>query len=88
MAEHEGFPVSVIEAMSFGCEVIMASPYKYSHQAKTNDEVIVAFEKVKDIVSNRNFTPNHDLINMVKRDYNKETILRDYIDKVKSVILN
>ncbi len=87
LAEHEGFPVSVIEAMSFGCEVIMTSPYKYSHQAKTIDEVIVAFEKVKEIVSNRNLTPNHELINMVKRDYNKETILSNYIDKIKSIVI-
>jgi glycosyltransferase involved in cell wall biosynthesis len=86
LAEHEGFPVSVIEAMSFGCEVIMTSPYEYSIQAKTNEEVISAFEKASQLVSNRNFIPNHDLINMVKRDYNKETILSNYISKIKSVV--
>jgi len=86
LAEHEGFPVSVIEAMSFGCEVIMTSPYEYSLQAKTNEEVISAFEKASQLVSNRNFIPNHDLINMVKRDYNKETILSNYISKLKSVV--
>ncbi|MFM2156027.1 MAG: hypothetical protein RL516_776 [Bacteroidota bacterium] len=88
LAAHEGFPVSVIEAMSFGCEVIMTSPYAYSHQAKTNEEVLNAFEKAKQIVTNRNLTPNHDLINMVKRDYNKEVILRGYIEKIKSVVKN
>jgi hypothetical protein len=80
--------VSVIEAMSFGCEVIMTSPYAYSHQAKTNEEVLSAFEKVKQIVVNRNLTPNHDLINMVKRDYNKDVILSGYIEKIKSVVKN
>lgn len=88
LAEHEGFPVSVIEAMSFGCEVIMTSPYIYSYQAKTSDEVVSAFEKVKTIVTNRNFTPNQDLIRMVKLYYNKERILINYIEKVKSIILN
>ena len=88
LAAHEGFPVSVIEAMSFGCEVIMTSPYAYSHQAKTNEEVLSAFEKVKQIVVNRNLTPNYDLINMVKRDYNKGVILSGYIEKIKSVVKN
>jgi glycosyltransferase involved in cell wall biosynthesis len=86
LAAHEGFPVSVIEAMSFGCEVIMTSPYANSHQAKTNEEVLNAFEKVKQIVANRNLTPNYDLINMVKSDYNKDVILRGYIEKIKSVV--
>lgn len=88
LAEHEGFPVSVIEAMSFGCEVIMTSPYTYSHQAKTNEEVISAFEKVKQLVSSRNLIPNNDLINMVKRDYKRETILSNYIGKIISVVKN
>lgn len=88
LAEHEGFPVSVIEAMSFGCEVIMTSPYAYSHQAKTNEEVINAFEKVKQLVSSRNLMPNHDLINMVKRDYKREIILSNYIGKIISVVKN
>lgn len=87
LAEHEGFPVSVIEAMSSGCEVIMTSPYIYSHQAKTNEEVLNAFEKVKQLVSSRNLIPNHDLINMVKRDYNKDVILSGYIDKIKSIVI-
>jgi hypothetical protein len=86
LAAHEGFPVSVIEAMSFGCEVIMTSPYIYSHQAKTNEEVLNAFEKVKQLVSSRNLIPNHDLINMVNRDYKRETILSNYIGKIKSVV--
>jgi cupin superfamily acireductone dioxygenase involved in methionine salvage len=64
----------------------MTSPYEYSLQAKTNEEVICAFEKASQLVSNRNFIPNHDLINMVKRDYNKETILSNYISKIKSVV--
>jgi hypothetical protein len=88
LAEHEGFPVSVIEAMSFGCEVIMTSPYTYSHQAKTNEEVISAFEKVKQLVSIRNLIPNHDLINMVKRDYKREIILSNYIGKIISIVKN
>ena len=88
LAEHEGFPVSVIEAMSFGCEVIMTSPYAYSHQAKTNEEVINAFEKVKQLVSTCNLIPNHDLINMVKRDYKRDTILSNYIGKIISVVKN
>lgn len=86
LAVHEGFPVSVIEAMSFGCEVIMTSPYAYSHQAKTNEEVVDAFEKVKQIVVKRNLKPNYDLINMVKRDYNKDVILAGYIEKIKAVV--
>jgi hypothetical protein len=88
LAEHEGFPVSVIEAMSFGCEVIMTSPYAYSHQAKTNEEVINAFEKVKQLVSTCNLIPNHDLINMVKRDYKRDIILSNYIGKIISVVKN
>jgi hypothetical protein len=66
----------------------MTSPYEYSLQAKTNEEVISAFEKASQLVSNRNFIPNHDLINMVKRDYNKDVVLSGYIEKIKSVVKN
>ncbi|MFM7015435.1 MAG: glycosyltransferase, partial [Bacteroidota bacterium] len=86
LAEHEGFPVSVIEALSFGCEVIMTSPYQYTHQAKTNEEVIAAFNKVKDIVKLRDFTPNHDLIEMTKRDYDQTNVISNYIEKIKSIV--
>lgn len=88
LAEHEGFPVSVIEAMSFGSEVIMSMPYQYAHQANSINEVVSAFENVKQIVLNRNLTPNHDLINMVKRDFNKESILGNYIAKIKEAVKN
>ena len=86
LAEHEGFPVSVIEAMSFGCEVIMTSPYEYSHTAKSKEEVLLAFDKVKQLVEDRNLTPNHNLVAMTKRDYDKDTIMKNYIAKIKSIV--
>jgi len=86
LAEHEGFPVSVIEAMSFGCEVIMTSPYEYSYTAKSTEEVLLAFDKVKQLVEDRNLTPNHNLVAMTKRDYDKDTVMKNYIAKIKSIV--
>ncbi len=88
LTEHDGFSLSVIEALSYGSEIIWTFPYEFSYQAQTNDELINAFEEVKQIISNRNLTPNHVLINMVKRDYNKDLILSGYIEKIKSVVKN
>ena len=66
----------------------MSSPYQYAHPAKTAEEAIVAFDKVKELVKQRNFLPNHELIEMTKRDYNRKIVITNYVKKIKSITGN
>jgi len=86
LAEHEGFPVSVVEATGYGCEVIMRMPFEKALQAKTSDEAIHAFEVAKTRLIARNLEPNHELIDWAKTHFNKQRLMTVYIDKLKQLI--
>lgn len=88
LTEHDGFSVSVIEALAYGCEVIMSLPFDLTHLAtKTED----AIEKMKTVISTieaREMTPNQALIEAVKLRFNPEILANNYIQKLKEIVKN
>lgn len=86
LAEHEGFPVSVVEATGYGCEIIMRMPFEKALQATSNDEAIEAFALAKQRVLDRNLCPNHTLVEWARSNFNKEYLMSSYIIKLKEIL--
>jgi glycosyltransferase involved in cell wall biosynthesis len=86
LTEHDGFSVSVIEALSYGCEVIMSLPFDLTHQACDSNEAIEKINKLIPIIEKRGMKPNYEMIEIVKLRYNPETIAKNYIQKLKEIV--
>jgi glycosyltransferase involved in cell wall biosynthesis len=85
LTDHDGFSVSVIEALAFGCEVIMSLPFELTHLATTTDEAIDKMNNVISTIEARGMTPNHTLIEAVKVRFNPEILAKNYIQKLKEI---
>ncbi len=83
--EHDGFSISVIEAMSAGCEVIMSMPYKSVYVARNIEEALHTFKLVKDKVEGRGLIPNPDLVKIVHGNFKKEEVIANYLKKLHQV---
>ncbi len=86
LTEHDGFSVSVIEALGFGCEVIMSLPFEFTHLAKNSNEAITIMNYVISKIEKRGMKPNHEMIEIVKLRYNPEKLASNYIQKLKEVV--
>jgi glycosyltransferase involved in cell wall biosynthesis len=86
LTDHDGFSVSVIEALAYGCEVIMSLPFDITHLATTTEEAIDIIKMLSTKIEARGMTPNHTLIEAVKVRFNPEIIARNYIQKIKEIV--
>jgi glycosyltransferase involved in cell wall biosynthesis len=86
LTEHEGFPVSVIEAMATGCEVLMSMPYDPVFVSRTPEGDAVCFSKMIDRLKARAMRPNNDLIEIVERDFNKTNVIPKYYELLERIV--
>lgn len=85
LTEHEGFPLTLIEAMAHGCEVIWTFPFENATQIKGFDDLCEKFEILVDKIKARDLKPNLEIVNFVKDKFNREKILTAYVEKIKSL---
>ena len=86
LTEHDGFSVSVIEALGAGCEVIMSLPFELTYLARNSAEAIEGMYKLIQKVENRGMKPNNEMMELVKTRYNPETLATNYIQKIKEIV--
>jgi glycosyltransferase involved in cell wall biosynthesis len=86
LTNHDGFSVSVIEALGCGCEVIMSLPFELTHIARNSEEAIGHMNKVIQKIKDRGMKPNIEMIEIVKLRYNRDTLSKNYIEKLKQVV--
>lgn len=86
MTDHDGFSVTVIEALSVGAEVIWSHPSECIHWVKNQMELVNKIEEVIALIQNRNLTPSCENINFSKKTYNKNRLLRDYISNIDNFL--
>jgi hypothetical protein len=86
LTDHDGFSVSVIEALGCGCDVIMSLPFELTHLARNSEEVIEQMNKTIEKVKARGMKPNSEMIEIVKLRYNRETLAKNYIEKLKQIV--
>jgi len=85
LTDHDGFSVSVIEALAFGCEVIMTLPFELTHLATTTEEAIDKMQTIIATIEARGMTPNQATIEAVKLRFNPEKVAKNYIQKLKEI---
>jgi len=86
LTNHDGFSVSVIEALGCGCEVIMSLPFELTHIARNSEEAIGQMHNVIQKIKDHGMKPNMEMIEIVKLRYNRETLSKNYIEKLKQVV--
>lgn len=85
LTDHDGFSVSVIEALAYGCEVIMSLPFELTHLATSTDEAIEKMLSVISTIEARGMAPNQAVIEAVKLRFNPEILAKNYIQKLKEI---
>lgn len=82
--EHDGFSISVIEALSTGAEILFTHPSEFTTLVNAKDLVVPEMQKAIDRVRNRDLKPDLETRNASLKHFNKETVLTNYINTIKS----
>jgi len=85
LTEHDGFSVSVIEALAYGCEVISTIPFELCHFAKNEAEIIEQTTLVINKIEQRNLERNKDSIEEITNKFNPAVIFPNYSQKLKEI---
>ncbi len=85
LTEHEGFPLTLIEAMAHGCEVIWTFPFENVTQISDLEDLFLKFDHLLKKIEGRDLKPNLEIVNFVKEKFDRKTILNSYLQKIKSL---
>ena len=86
MTDHDGFSVSVIEAISIGAEVIWTHDTQGVHFVQNTEEMNNAIEKAVRQIKSRDLKPNDKNIDFAHKYYSKEEVLKNYINELNKVV--
>lgn len=86
LTDHDGFSVSVIEALGYGCEVIWSLPSAFTHLATNAQQAIEKINLLVPKIEKLGMKPNPELIQIVKSHFNPETLTKNYIQKLKEIV--
>ncbi len=86
LTDHDGFSVTVIEAITYGSEVIWSLPFEYSHLAKTVEETQVILNQLIPKIKQRGMTPNIENRIALVDYFNKDKVLSNYIHELKEFV--
>lgn len=86
MTDHDGFSVSVIEAISIGAEVIWSHKAECVHYVKDIGELNHAIKIAIKQVEDREYKPNQKTIDFAKKYYGKSDLMHNYIKELNNVI--
>ncbi len=85
LPQHDGYSLSVLEALSCGNEVIWSIPHSQSRFAVNFNEADKAFNKITEELKNRGLKRNENNILFVKNNLSKEKILGTFINKLEAI---
>jgi glycosyltransferase involved in cell wall biosynthesis len=83
--KHDGYSLSVLEALSCGNEVIWSMPHQQCHYATNFLEAENAFNLSINNLKIRELKPNESNIAFVKDNLSKEKILGNFLSKLKKI---
>jgi hypothetical protein len=82
--EHDGFSVSVIEALSTGAETMMTLPCELTTLVQNKDELESAFNSVIERITERGMKPNLEIAKKSKLKWNKQRLMSNYVQFLKN----
>lgn len=86
LTEHDGFSVSVIEALGYGCEVIWTYPETHVVYLKEKSDLIKELTLLIEKVEKRGLCPNFEASNEVALIFNRETVMSNYHRRIKKIV--
>ncbi|MDG2154121.1 MAG: hypothetical protein P8K10_09335 [Crocinitomicaceae bacterium] len=86
MTDHDGFSVSVIEAISIGAEVIWSHNAECVHYVQNIEELNHAIKNTVEKIKNRDYKPNQKTIDFAKTYYGKSELMHNYIQELNNII--
>ncbi len=85
LTEHDGFSISVLEALSHGCEVIWTYPLEDVHLLQQGQELKEVLVDCLDIVFKRANKPNREVALRIQTAFEKKKIIANYIEHLKGL---
>ena len=85
LTNHDGFSLAVLEALSFGAEAITSFKSEFVHKANTIEEIQDAINTAINAIEMRNYKPNLSVIEALNKEFEKEKIILNYIQKLKEI---
>lgn len=86
LTEHDGFSVSLIEALTSGCEVLTRMPVEYAVVVESPEDMLTKFKAVRQRVMARDLTPDLENARKVKAEFNREKALGGYVARLKALM--
>ena len=86
MTEHDGFSVSVIEALSVGAEVVWTHPSECIHYVRNDEEMNHTLAEVIKLIEARNGIPNNETIEFCNETYNRHHLMVTYLDELQKIL--
>ncbi len=81
---HDGFSISVIEALSTGAEILSTQPSEFTTLVSVKDEIVTELGKTMDRVKNRDLKPDLETRKRSLVHFDKETVLSNYVKTIRA----
>lgn len=86
LTEHDGFSVSVIEALERGCEVFWTFPFENTFQIFSDDAFHQQMREVIESIKGREMQPNNDKRQFILDRLDKKKVLENYVAALKKYL--
>lgn len=85
LPQHDGYSLTVIEALSCGNEVIWTMPHEQCHHLKDIEAADIIFKKVIDNFRERDLWRNENNIFFVKNNFSREKVLEIFVKTIEEI---
>jgi len=82
MTEHDGYSLSIMEALSYGLEVIWNNPHEKTLLATNSVELTKSIIQLNEKITERQLQSNTENQNWIKENLDRDKVLKNYIETV------
>jgi len=86
LVEHDGLSVSLLEALSYGCEVLSTMPFECCHHTLNSKSDIKTFSRVVEMIRNRQYATNTNNIEWVRKNLEPNFVLHTFYNELKLIL--
>jgi len=86
LTAHDGYSVSVMEAVASGCEVLATQPFEKCTFITPQSSISEVFATVLKSIEDRGMLPNQDYIHFADKNYQREKVLTSYLQKLEELV--